>query len=112
MNIREEIPNDVSAIRALTKKAFEPMPFSNGAEPRIIDALRNNEQLSLSLVAVCENEIRFALTNKVRGLVAHSFYTDWRQSKRLAQKVAFLLVTQTTTHALVLKIIQAWLIRA
>jgi len=50
MNIREEIPNDVSAIRALTKKAFE--------------------------------------------------------------KVAFLLVTQTTTHALVLKIIQAWLIRA
>lgn len=57
MNIREEIPNDVSAIRALTKKAFEPMPFSNGAEPRIIDALRNNEQLSLSLVAVCENEI-------------------------------------------------------
>jgi len=62
MNIREEIPNDVSAIRALTKKAFEPMPFSNGAEPRIIDALRNNEQLSLSLVAVCENEIMGQIT--------------------------------------------------
>ena len=49
--IREERPGDEAAIRALTAAAFEGMAFSAGTEPAIIDALRRDGDLTLSLVA-------------------------------------------------------------
>ena len=45
--IREEAPADVAAIRALHAAAFK-----TDAEARLVDALREHGQLSLSLVAV------------------------------------------------------------
>ena len=51
MIIRKETDKDIEAIRLLTKRAFAPMPYSNGTEPAIIDALRDQDQLTLSLVA-------------------------------------------------------------
>lgn len=51
MKIRDEIPNDRNAIFALTKAAFAPMPYSDGSEPAIIDGLRDDGDLALSLVA-------------------------------------------------------------
>lgn len=52
MNIRDERPEDRQAIFDLTTEAFAPMPFSNGSEPGIINALRNAGDLTLSLVAI------------------------------------------------------------
>lgn len=49
--LREEKPSDVLAIHALTAAAFAPMPFSNGSEPHVIDQLRRDGDLTLSLVA-------------------------------------------------------------
>ena len=49
--IREERAGDQSAIFALTKAAFAPMPFSDGDEPELIDHLRADGDLTLSLVA-------------------------------------------------------------
>lgn len=51
MKIRPETPNDQGAIFALTTAAFAPMPYSDGTEPAIIDGLRNEGDLALSLVA-------------------------------------------------------------
>jgi len=52
MIIRVENLADVDLIFALTSRAFEPMPYSDGSEPRIINQLRTDGDLSLSLVAV------------------------------------------------------------
>ena len=49
--IRNERPDDVEAIHALTLKAFASMSFSNGSEAPLITALRQSGDLSLSLVA-------------------------------------------------------------
>ena len=38
-------------MRDLTARAFAPMPFSDGSEPAILDALRRDGDLALSLVA-------------------------------------------------------------
>ncbi len=51
MLIRVEEPKDHGAIYALTKRAFAPMPFAAGDEQDLIDALRDGDALSLSLVA-------------------------------------------------------------
>ncbi len=51
IRIRPEAAEDVDAVRALTAAAFGPMPFSDGSEPGIIDRLRADGDLSLSLVA-------------------------------------------------------------
>ncbi len=51
MIIRKETIEDIASIRELTKRAFEPMPYSNGTEPIIIEALRQDGELTLSLVA-------------------------------------------------------------
>jgi len=51
MIIRDEQPGDIDAIFALTEAAFAPMPFSEGTEPHIINALRADGDLTLSLVA-------------------------------------------------------------
>ncbi len=50
--LRSEQPGDEAAIHDLTKRAFAPMPFSDGDEPELVDALRAAGDRSLSLVAV------------------------------------------------------------
>ena len=55
MDIRLENEQDVDIIRELTTAAFKDMPFSDNSEAGIIDALRANKALSLSLVAL-END--------------------------------------------------------
>ncbi len=47
MRIRSETPADVAAIRELTRIAFEPPPFSNGREARIVDDLRAAGELTI-----------------------------------------------------------------
>ncbi|MEL6529617.1 MAG: N-acetyltransferase [Pseudomonadota bacterium] len=49
--IRPEAPGDEDTIFALTTTAFEPMPFSDGSEPELINQLRAAGDLTLSLVA-------------------------------------------------------------
>jgi putative acetyltransferase len=51
VTIRDEHPEDHTAIHALTTAAFAPMPFSDGTEPDVITALRASGDLTLSLVA-------------------------------------------------------------
>lgn len=55
--IREEQKNDYEAISQVTALAFADMKYSNQTEPAIINALRDNGALALSLVAVDKNEI-------------------------------------------------------
>ncbi|SHG23003.1 GNAT family N-acetyltransferase [Cognatishimia maritima] len=57
MLIRFESPNDFAAIHALTTRAFAPMAFSDGSEPQIIDQLRSDGDLTLSLVAEENGEV-------------------------------------------------------
>ena len=57
MQIRNEISNDANAIHQLTEQAFAPMSFSDGTEPDIIRALRKTDDLTLSLVAMENDEI-------------------------------------------------------
>lgn len=57
MHIRPEIPDDIKSIRAIIAIAFAPMPYSNGTEPFIVDALRESGDLILSLVAEDEGQI-------------------------------------------------------
>lgn len=51
MIIRAETPADYQAIYALTQDAFAPMSFSDGTEPDIINQMREDGDLTLSLVA-------------------------------------------------------------
>lgn len=57
MRIRDEIPGDEAAIHELTKIAFAPVEMSDGSEPRIVDGLRENGNLALSLVVVDDDQI-------------------------------------------------------
>ncbi len=52
MTIRPEQPGDEPAIQALTKAAFRDMPHADGNEADLVDALRRDGDLTLSLVAV------------------------------------------------------------
>lgn len=47
---RPEAAGDADAIRALTAAAFDGRPFSDGTEPAIVDRLRADGDLTLSLV--------------------------------------------------------------
>lgn len=49
--LRPEAAGDETVIRALTTAAFQPMPYSNGSEPDLVDRLREDRDLTLSLVA-------------------------------------------------------------
>jgi putative acetyltransferase len=49
--LRPEIPSDRLAIHDLTQRAFAPMPYAEGDEQDLIDALRDAGVLALSLVA-------------------------------------------------------------
>lgn len=57
MQIRLERPEDAATIHALTDAAFNGIPFSDGTEAAIIDALRAAGALTLSLVATEGGEI-------------------------------------------------------
>lgn len=50
--IRSETLADVAAIANVTRAAFATLPISDGSEPAIIDSLRCDGALTLSLVAV------------------------------------------------------------
>lgn len=51
-SIAAERPGDAAAIHDLVKRAFAPMPFSDGDEQDLVDALRSAGDLVLSLVAL------------------------------------------------------------
>ena len=51
ITIRPERAGDEAVIHELTKAAFRDMPFSEGDEQELVDALRNDGDLTLSLVA-------------------------------------------------------------
>jgi putative acetyltransferase len=57
MFIRPEQQGDERLIHDLTLAAFAPMPFSDGSEAAIIAGLREDGDLTLSLVAVEGSEI-------------------------------------------------------
>lgn len=50
--VRDETSADYAAIFDLTKRAFAPMPFSDGDEQHLINALRQDDALAISMVAV------------------------------------------------------------
>ncbi len=52
VSIRPEQSGDQAAIRALTEAAFREVDYSDGSEPAIIERLRADGDLALSLVAV------------------------------------------------------------
>ena len=54
--IREEVEHDIPAIGALTRAAFARAPHSRGNEHEIIDALRRDGDLALSLVSTNMDE--------------------------------------------------------
>lgn len=55
--IRQEQSADIDAIRELVRLAFTGHPYSSGTEPLIIDALRADGALELSLVAGVDSEV-------------------------------------------------------
>ncbi|MFC3078252.1 GNAT family N-acetyltransferase [Phenylobacterium terrae] len=57
MEIRPERHTDVAVIRELTTTAFYGLAHSSGAEARIIEGLRAAGALSVSLVAVEEDQV-------------------------------------------------------
>jgi putative acetyltransferase len=57
MEIRAERPEDIADIRYVTEAAFLPMTYSNHAEADIIDALRAAGALTISLVAIEDEEL-------------------------------------------------------
>ena len=57
MNIRPEHPNDIAEIKALIWAAFKPVTYSDDTEADIVDMLRDDAALTLSLVAEKDGEI-------------------------------------------------------
>ncbi len=55
--IRPETTRDEAAIRELTLVAFKHMPFSQGDEHELVDALRAASRLTLSLVAEVDGQV-------------------------------------------------------
>ena len=51
ITIRPERAGDEAVIHELTEAAFRDMPFSEGDEQDLVDALRSDGDLALSLVA-------------------------------------------------------------
>ena len=51
ITVQTEVEDDVAAIHSLTAQAFENVPYSDQREPLIVDALRDQQALTLSLVA-------------------------------------------------------------
>ena len=57
INIRDEKSSDELAIRRLTEEAFQNAPHSEHNEQFIIDGLRNDNGLTVSLVAEVESKV-------------------------------------------------------
>ena len=57
IEIRKEIEADHDSIRSLTEAAFEGRPYAGGDEQDVIDRLRRNNTLTLSLVATQEQVV-------------------------------------------------------
>jgi putative acetyltransferase len=57
LHIRPETPDDKEAIYQLTKTAFARLPYADGDEQDLINALREAGALSLSLVAIMGDEV-------------------------------------------------------
>lgn len=57
VEIRPERPSDIAAIARLTEAAFQNVPHSGHTEHFIVHSLRKHQQLTVSLVAVDENEV-------------------------------------------------------
>ena len=55
--IRNENESDVEVIRTITEAAFREMPYAGGDEQDVIDRLRAAGVLSLSLVAIIDQEV-------------------------------------------------------
>ena len=55
--IRNESQSDIETISVITKAAFEKLPISNHTEQFIINALRNANALTISLVAEMEKKV-------------------------------------------------------
>jgi putative acetyltransferase len=55
--IRNEIGSDIEAISEVTKAAFKNLQISNHAEQFIINALRDANALTISLVAEADNKV-------------------------------------------------------
>ncbi|MGP6174014.1 GNAT family N-acetyltransferase [Corynebacterium sp. A21] len=51
LHIRPETPTDIPGIRAVIEQAFAELEHSDGSEPAIVDKLRDDAALHLSLVA-------------------------------------------------------------
>jgi putative acetyltransferase len=54
MLVRRERPDDIDAIRTVTTRAFDGMPYSSGSEPRLVDALRSDRGWIPALSLVVE----------------------------------------------------------
>ena len=57
MQIVSERPGDADSIHAMTVSAFATVPYGDGSEGRVIDALRADGALTLSLIVEDEGEI-------------------------------------------------------
>ena len=57
MQIRQERPEEATAIRLVTEAAFRGVPYSEETEGKIVDALRAAGVLTLSLVAAEDAQI-------------------------------------------------------
>ena len=79
--IRIEQSADVGAIHELVRQAFTGHPISQGAEPLIIEALRADGALALSLVAEVDG-----------ALVAHIAYSAASIGDRLGAGSSWVLL--------------------
>ncbi len=68
LKIRTEQPADIGAIRELVRLAFTGHPVSSGTEPLIIDALREDGALALSLVAVVDGAVAGHIAYSAAGV--------------------------------------------
>lgn len=57
IHIRNEEPREIDAIREITATAFEGADHSSGTEAAIVDALRAAGTLTISLVALEDEEV-------------------------------------------------------
>ena len=57
VEIRPERPDDIDAISELVTSAFFGMPYADGDEADLVEALRAQDALSVSLVAELEGTI-------------------------------------------------------
>lgn len=55
--IRDEQPDDIAVIGQITEQAFAGQVYSQQTEAKIIDSLRAQNQLSVSLVAELEDQV-------------------------------------------------------